>query len=53
MLGVSELGCSSMVRYSLQSEEKASFSMGGDISSDEAVGRVTVRGVGGKNVGMP
>jgi hypothetical protein len=44
---------SSMVRYSEQSEEKASFSEEGVISSNGEVRRVTVRGVGGKNVGMP
>ena len=48
---ISEVVLSSMVRYSEQSEEKASFSE--VISSDEEVRRVTVRGVGGKNVGMP
>ena len=43
-----------MVRYSEQSEEKASLSEVGVISSiDDGVRRVTVRGVGGKNVGMP
>jgi hypothetical protein len=44
---------SSMVRYSEQSEENASFSEEGVISSNDEVRRVTVRGVGGKNVGMP
>jgi hypothetical protein len=46
-------GLSSMVRYSEQSEENASFSVDGIISSNDEVRRVTVRGVGGKNVGMP
>ena len=50
---ISEEGLSSMVRYSEQSEEKASFSEDGVISSNDEVRRVTVRGVGGKNVGMP
>jgi hypothetical protein len=50
---ISGEGLSSMVRYSEQSEEKASFSADGVISSNEEVRRVTVRGVGGKNVGMP
>jgi len=50
---ISEDGLSSMVRYSEQSEEKGSFSEDGVISSNDEVRRVTVRGVGGKNVGMP
>jgi hypothetical protein len=50
---ISEDELSSMVRYSEQSEEKASFSAEGVISSDDEVRRVTVRGVGGKNVGIP
>lgn len=53
VLAVSEDGWSSIVRYSEQSEEKGSVSIDGVISSDEGVRRVTVRGVGGKNVGMP
>jgi len=50
---ISVEGLSSIVRYSEQSEEKASFSAVGIISSNDEVRRVTVRGVGGKNVGMP
>ena len=44
---------SSIVRYSEQSEEKVSFSGDGVISSNDEERRVSVRGVGGKNVGMP
>jgi len=50
---ISEVVLSSMVRYSEQSEEKASFSEDDVISSNDELRRVTVRGVGGKNVGMP
>jgi len=49
---ISEEGLSSMVRYSEQSEEKGSPSEDGVISSNDEVRRVTVRGVGGKNIGM-
>lgn len=38
--------------YSEQSE-KASFSVDGVILSNDEVCRVVVRGVGGKNIGMP
>ena len=44
---------SSMVRYSEAREEKAPSSADGVSSSDDKVRRVTVRGVGDKNVGMP
>ena len=44
----------SMVRYSEQSEENTSFSAEDEaISSEGEVRRVTVRGVGGKKVGIP
>ena len=46
----SEAGFSSIVKYSEQSDEKASLSVDCDISE---VRRVTVRGVGGKEVGIP
>jgi hypothetical protein len=49
----SEAGFSSIVRYSEQSDEKASLSVECDISSNDEVRRVTVRGVGGKKVGIP
>lgn len=48
---ISGVVLSSILRYSEQSEEKGSFSVDGGISSD--VRRLTVRGAGGKNVGMP
>jgi hypothetical protein len=50
---ISEDGWSSILRYSEQSEENGSFSGDGGISSNDEVRRFTVRGVGGKNVGMP
>ena len=50
---ISEAGFSSMLRYSEQREEKESFSVDAVISSNEEVRRVTVRGVGGKKVGIP
>ena len=50
---VSEDILSSMVRYSEAREEKAPSSADGVSSSDDKVRRVTVRGVGDKNVGMP
>jgi hypothetical protein len=50
---ISEVGLVSILRYSEQSEEKASSSVDGVISSNDEVRRVTVRGVGGKKVGMP
>jgi hypothetical protein len=52
-LTTSEVGFSSIVRYSEQSEEKASLSGDWDMSSDDEVRWVTVRGVGGKKVGIP
>jgi len=51
----SEAGFPSMVRYSEQSEEKASLSVDGEAiwSDNDEVRRVTVRGVEGKKVGIP
>lgn len=50
---ISGAGWSSIVRYSEQREEKASFSEDGIISSKGELRRFTVRGVGGKKVGIP
>ena len=49
----SEAGFSSIVKYSEQSDAKASLSVDRDISSNDEVRRVTVRGVGGKEVVIP
>lgn len=49
---ISEVGLSSILRYSEQSEENGSFSVDG-ISSNGEVRLLAVRGAGGKNVGMP
>ena len=42
-----------MVRYLPQNKEKASFLEGGVILSKGEASGVIVRGVGGKDVGMP